>query len=1125
MGNASETLALIISAQDKSTATLSKIENGINSMNGKVGNLNTSTSKFGSILTGIGVGIGMKVFDTLASGASKLAGLLPDLISKGDQFATTVRGIVEVTGMLPQQASVLATAANILGVSTDSVSTALTRLSVNATTNAKLFKEFGVQIAYTSTGAVDAYGTFQNLLNAMGNTGAGALSTATAIKLLGRGAADLLPLLEQGASGWQAFTQEAKSAGTYLDGPGLQAITNLDYTVNRFWNTISGAGTSILTQLAPLLGGFIDSITNFIQQNMTQIVTFVAQAANFIIGVIDGLFGLNIPMVTFASNLKQVGSAAGSAGDGLSNYNGAAGKTPGATKKAAAGTDAFTTSINKQVAAIDAQIAALEKSNSTANAQQQRNQILQSITDAKAQLAQIQNESIFAEGMTDTQKVLAEQKHAADLIAAAKAVSDAQTQLRQHDAQQANQDRIDQLNKEKQALQAKLAAHKAAAAKAGGSGTGKTKIPGIPQTVLDHGITLSNQALKNIQGLGDTINGPMTSAIADAKNFGLQFAASIKVFLGSVGSFIGGVWDFITSVGNFVSPIAQFFKPLTDMLGPAGTLAAFVVLWKFGGSIWGLLSGLTSAMLKFVFPGGGSSGAPGGGSPGASPGEPGGAYTPPIGAGVIMPKSYLDQGTAPLDQKIANARGAPYTDPLTGKTYYPQGGKAVGHGTFGPGTPGGPDGPPVPKSLFAANNTSTGPEAVANQYLQTIAQQVSPGGAFYQQMYNQVGAAQDGADASGQGADANQKTLAALQAPGGLPIAPPPAGMPIVNGQTGFVTGVAGTPPVTINGTPPVTIAGTPPVTISGAPKVTAQGPGGVDLARDGTPLPIKGVTVVSGGLSILTNGGNTIDLPSNVANNIKNTTTNTGLVANTAKGNKLYVSTSGGGGGGGNGGSTCFPFETPISTPSGDKAIGEIRVGDLVWAVDEETLERVTSEVTALIPHPQGTERRIVLYLSGGKSFEVTVSHPFYDVSMERFHPIGEFEAGDVVLDWSGVRSVERTIVAIGDLGSEPKDVYNFEVAAYHNYLADGILVHNIAKATGGVGLTGGMTDLTIGEAGTEAVAILRNPRRYSGGMGGPPSGPITIELHLSGNEIARFVTNWQDLFARRSTTLRSPS
>lgn len=56
------------------------------------------------------------------------------------------------------------------------------------------------------------------------------------------------------------------------------------------------------------------------------------------------------------------------------------------------------------------------------------------------------------------------------------------------------------------------------------------------------------------------------------------------------------------------------------------------------------------------------------------------------------------------------------------------------------------------------------------------------------------------------------------------------------------------------------------------------------------------------------------------------------------------------------------------------------------------------------------------------------------------------------------------------------------------------------IGGATGILGMTGGTTGMVVGEAGTEAVAILRNPRAASVAPSGGYSGPANVSINISG-------------------------
>jgi Pretoxin HINT domain len=525
--------------------------------------------------------------------------------------------------------------------------------------------------------------------------------------------------------------------------------------------------------------------------------------------------------------------------------------------------------------------------------------------------------------------------------------------------------------------------------------------------------------------------------------------------------------------------------------------------------------------------------------------------------------------------------------------------------------------------------------ADAKAFLSTIATQVSPGGQFFQQHYDVASNTSQTADDTSRGADAAETTRDNTTAQvskwdKGIGIT---GNVPVVNASTGFTTNVGNTPSVTVGNTPGVNVANTPSVnsatgfttnvgntpTVNAAtgftvnvgntpavnvgtptvqsatgfaaiakndtsgfqvtfptpPTVRATGPNGDTLAKDGTPLPIKGVDVNNGGLSVLTESGNNMDVTPSGAfpiskinaaidigagNQIGVTAPSGGLpvqdgsagivvhapgiAANTfpltkikINAGRLDVITSGGGTatGGGDPGK-CFVYDTPVYTPDGMRPIGEMRLGDKVYAVDEQTLELVVSEVTHLFPHPDAPDRRLLVTLADGKTIEVTDNHPFYDVERERFRHIAEFVVGDVVLDYAGGHPAEREIVAIVEAGGS-KDVYNIEVAIYHNYLAYGVLVHNSAKAMGATGLTSGLTELTVGEAGTEAVAVLRNPRpgsfaALSRGGGAGSAGrygsnrPLEMNFYFDSEKVAQAVFHdMSELLARDqvSTTLWS--
>lgn len=132
-----------------------------------------------------------------------------------------------------------------------------------------------------------------------------------------------------------------------------------------------------------------------------------------------------------------------------------------------------------------------------------------------------------------------------------------------------------------------------------------------------------------------------------------------------------------------------------------------------------------------------------------------------------------------------------------------------------------------------------------------------------------------------------------------------------------------------------------------------------------------------------------------------------------------------------------CFPEGTPIHTDSVIKNIEDIKIGDRVWAFNEETGEMALQEVTATM---QREVDATVLIELEGETIETTAEHPFY--TKEGWKDAADLTENDFVQtldrEWKPVKSQEFLY--------EKKKVFNFEVAHWHTYFVGALawLVHN---------------------------------------------------------------------------------
>lgn len=138
----------------------------------------------------------------------------------------------------------------------------------------------------------------------------------------------------------------------------------------------------------------------------------------------------------------------------------------------------------------------------------------------------------------------------------------------------------------------------------------------------------------------------------------------------------------------------------------------------------------------------------------------------------------------------------------------------------------------------------------------------------------------------------------------------------------------------------------------------------------------------------------------------------------------------------------TCFAAGTPISVVGGARAIENIREGDVVLAYDPAGGQVVESTVVSTFAHADAGGTVVI----NGK-IEVTPNHPFW-VNGE-WRQAGELAVGDRLLELgasSGAVAMSASPVMVTRLESRggPGQVYNLEVADFHNYFAGGFLVHN---------------------------------------------------------------------------------
>jgi hypothetical protein len=135
------------------------------------------------------------------------------------------------------------------------------------------------------------------------------------------------------------------------------------------------------------------------------------------------------------------------------------------------------------------------------------------------------------------------------------------------------------------------------------------------------------------------------------------------------------------------------------------------------------------------------------------------------------------------------------------------------------------------------------------------------------------------------------------------------------------------------------------------------------------------------------------------------------------------------------------FDSETLVSTKDGLIPIAEIKIGDLVWAFDEETGARSLQEVTHLI-RGEGEKLLVEIELENKEIITATNGHPFFNPELKKWVYADQLEEGSQLLDQNG----DTLKVSVVRKYKETAYVYNLTVNNDHTYYVSksGVLSHN---------------------------------------------------------------------------------
>lgn len=230
------------------------------------------------------------------------AGFLASLSSFSNTGAQ-LNDMAERSGMAASSFSALSYAAKLTGTDVEAVAkagTALAKFTLDLSRDGKksvqVLRELG--IAKDAFLAASPERKFQLLADALAEQPNPTLRSALAMKVLGKSASDLVPMLKLGADGLAELIAEGASFGAILNEDEIKKASELDDA----WDRLQAAGQGLINRvaipLADAMTGFVESVADGIGvlsqflANNQQIVVYGAISVGVVFGLGAALVGL-----------------------------------------------------------------------------------------------------------------------------------------------------------------------------------------------------------------------------------------------------------------------------------------------------------------------------------------------------------------------------------------------------------------------------------------------------------------------------------------------------------------------------------------------------------------------------------------------------------------------------------------------------------------------------------------------------------------------------------------------------------------------------------------------------------------------------------------------------------------
>ena len=227
------------------------------------------------------------------AGAAAFVGFAKKSITAFQDLALEVDKFAIATGLSAEEASRWAEVTGDLGIEFGSVETAIGKMNRTIGQDPDIFKNLGVDLEYTNTGALDVNATFLNTIEHLKNIKDPAERAKEGVKLLGKGWTDMALLIDQGAGNLSASLASVSDAKV-IDQNEISKARNFRDATDELKGKFEDLALTLGEELVPAI---------------TSIVKTMAPLIEYPVKFVGGFVGLETPtelLINMGSSLEEV---------------------------------------------------------------------------------------------------------------------------------------------------------------------------------------------------------------------------------------------------------------------------------------------------------------------------------------------------------------------------------------------------------------------------------------------------------------------------------------------------------------------------------------------------------------------------------------------------------------------------------------------------------------------------------------------------------------------------------------------------------------------------------------------------------------------------------------------------